>query len=117
MQLLYLITALVPLLTSCLATPIQSMSGKTLSVVIILYSNVFPAVGRGINDRDLNRRSLESGSLRPVERGSDERPGILKRYPEEDVGDSVILKRSPEEDVGDSAIMKRSSENDVIVII
>ena len=131
MQLSYLITALVPLFTSCLATPIQSMPGKTFSIVIVLYSNVFPAVGRGIKDIDVNRRLLESGSLRPVERAPEgdkvimERypekdvgdSAIMKRYPEEDVGDSAIMKRSPEEDVGDSAIMKRSSENDVIVII
>ena len=79
------------------------MPGKTLSVVIILYSNVFPAVGRGINDRDLNRRSLESGSLRPVERAPDE--------------DDGILQRSPGEDWEDGGIMKRSSQYDVVVVV
>ena len=93
------------------------MPGITFLVAIVLYSNVFPVVGRGIMDRDINRRLLESGSLRLGERAPEGDEVFMKRSPEEDVGDAAIMKRSPEEDVGDAAIMKRSSEDDVVVIV
>ena len=106
MQLLHLTTVLMSLLAVCSAIPIGPMPGKILSCLMFIYSDIFQAVGRRINDRALGKHSFGTRALRPLERS-----------PEEDVGDAGIMKRFPEEDVGDAAILKRSSEDDIVVII
>ena len=106
MQLSHLTTVLMPLLAVCSAISIGPMPGKILFCLMFIYSDIFQAVRRRINDRALEKHLFETRALRPLERS-----------PEEDVGGAAIMKRFPEEDVGDADIMKRSSEDDVAVII
>ena len=106
MQLSHLTTVPMLLLAVYSAIPIGSMPAKILFCLMFMYSDIFQAVGRRINDRALEKHSFGTRALRPLE-----------RPPEEDVGDAGIMKRFPEEDVGDADIMKRSSEDIVVVII